>query len=209
VVRAYGVASPKSKIAHTAGEAVKHAQDLGYPIVLKIVSPDILHKTDIGGVVLNLDSADAVRSAFEGIISRVRRFMTDAQIYGVMVYKMVPEGKEMIIGMSRDVQFGPLIMFGLGGIYVNLLRDVSFRIPPLSERDVNEMVEETKAYTLLKGIRGEHPSDVDAVVETILRVGQLAMDFPQIVEMDMNPVIVYEEGNGCIALDVKIILTMD
>ena len=209
VVEAYGIRAPRSRVARTVEEAVRCAEGLGYPVVLKIVSPDILHKTDIGGVALNLRSADEVRSAFDGIMSRVTRFMARARIYGVMVYRMVPAGKEMIIGMSRDVQFGPLVMFGLGGIYVNLLKDVSFRLPPLSEQEAREMIEETRAYTLLKGIRGEPSSDVAAVVETILRVGQLVWDFPQIVEMDINPVIVYEEGNGCIALDVKITLTKD
>jgi len=201
VVRAYGIRTIESKVAMNAEEAVSFAEDLGYPVVLKIVSPDILHKTDVGGVALNLRSAEEVRSAFEGIIR--------ARIYGVMVYRMVPQGKEMIIGMSRDIQFGPLVMFGLGGIYVNFLKDVSFRLAPLSEQEATRMMEETKAFTLLKGIRGERPSDIAALRETILRVGQLVWDFPQIVEMDVNPVIVYEEGDGCIALDVKITLTKD
>ena len=209
VVEAYGIRTPTSKVARTAEEAVKYAEALGYPIVLKIVSPDILHKTDIGGVALNLRSAKDVRSAFEGIMSRVTRFMDRVRIYGIMVYRMVPKGREMIIGMSRDLQFGPLVMFGLGGIYVNFLKDVSFRLAPLSEQDAMQMMEETKAYTLLRGIRGEPPSDITALREAILRVGQLVWDFPQIVEMDINPVIVYEEGDGCIALDVKITLTKD
>jgi acyl-CoA synthetase (NDP forming) len=209
VVEAYGISAPRSRVARTAEEAVSFAEEFGYPVVLKIVSPEILHKTDIGGVALNLRSAEEVRSAFEGIMSRVTTFMARARIYGIMVYKMVPMGKEMIIGMSRDVQFGPLVMFGLGGIYVNFLKDVSFRLAPLSEREAMQMMEETRAYTLLKGIRGESPSDVAALRETILRVGHLVWDFPQIVEMDINPVIVYEEGEGCIALDVKITSTKD
>ena len=209
VVEAYGIRAPKSKVARTAEEAVRYAEEFGYPIVLKIVSPDILHKTDIGGVALNLRSAEEVRSAFEGIMMRVSRLMGRVRNYGVMVYRMVPAGKEMIIGMSRDVQFGPLVVFGLGGIYVNFLKDVAFGLAPLSEKEARSMIEETKAYTLLKGIRGETPSDIAALRETILRVGQLVWDFPQIVEMDINPVIVYEEGEGCIALDVKITLTKD
>ncbi len=209
VVDAYGIKAPRGRVARTAEEAVRYAEELGYPVVLKIVSPDILHKTDIGGVALNLRSAEEVRSAFEGIISRINRFMAQARIYGIMVYRMVPKGREMIIGMSRDVQFGPLVMFGLGGIYVNFLKDVSFRLAPLSEQEARGMIEETKAYTLLKGIRGEPPSDLSALKEALLRVGQLVWDFPQIVEMDINPVIVYEEGEGCIALDVKITLTKD
>lgn len=209
VVEAYGIRSTNNRLANSAEEAVKFAEDLGYPVVLKIVSPDILHKTDIGGVVLNLRSAEEVRSAFYGILTGVRRYMPKARIYGVMVYHMVPLGREIIIGMSQDVQFGPLVMFGLGGIYVNFLKDVSFRLAPLSEYEAQRMMEETRAYTLLKGIRGEEPSDVDALKNTLLRVGQLVWDFPEIVEMDINPVIVYEWGEGCIALDVKITLTKD
>lgn len=209
VVEAYRIRAPRSIVAQTIEEAVGYAEELGYPVVLKIVSPDILHKTDIGGVALNLRSNEDVSSAFEGITTRVTRFMPRARIYGVMVYRMVPAGREMIIGMSRDVQFGPLVMFGLGGIYVNFLKDVSFRLAPLSEQEAQRMIEETKAYTLLKGIRGEPPSDIAALKETLLRVGQLVWDFPQIVEMDINPVIVYEEEEGCIALDVKITLTKE
>jgi len=209
VVEAYGIKAPQTKVAHTPEEAARYAQELGYPAVLKIVSPDILHKTDIGGVALNLKTPEEVMSAFDSIMARAAQFMGSARIYGVMVYRMVPMGREMIIGMSRDVQFGPLMMFGLGGIYVNFLKDVSFRLAPLSKREARQMIEETKAYTLLKGIRGEPPSDIAALSDALLRVGQLVWDFPKILEMDINPVIVYQEGNGCIALDVKITLTKD
>jgi acetyltransferase len=209
VVEAYGIRSIRNNLVRSSDEAVAYAEELGYPVVVKIVSPDILHKTDIGGVVLNVRTAEEVRSAFDGILMSVGRFVPDARIYGVLVYRMVPQGKEMIIGMSQDIQFGPLVMFGLGGIYVNFLKDVSFRLAPLSEDEAQSMMEETRAYILLKGIRGEQPSDVKALKNTILRVGQLVWDFPQIVEMDINPVIVYGEGEGCIALDVKITLSKD
>ncbi len=209
VVEAYGIQAPESKVAKTAEEAAEYAEELGFPVVLRVVSPDILHKTDVGGVVLNLKTTDDVRNAYDGILTGVARFMPRARIHGVMVYHMVPRGREMIIGMSQDVQFGPLVMFGLGGIYVNFLKDVSFRLAPLSEPEAREMMEETKAYALLKGIRGEPPSDTEALKNTILRVGQLVWDFPEIVEMDINPVIVYGWGEGCIALDVKMTLTKD
>jgi acetyltransferase len=189
--------------------AAEYAEELGLPVVLRVVSPDIIHKTDVGGVVLNLKTTEEVRNAYDGILTGVARFMPRARIHGVMVYHMVPRGREMIIGMSQDVQFGPLVMFGLGGIYVNFLKDVSFRLAPLSEPEAREMMEETKAYALLKGIRGEPPSDTEALKNTILRVGQLVWDFPEIVEMDINPVIVYGWGEGCIALDVKMTLTKD
>jgi acyl-CoA synthetase (NDP forming) len=207
IVGAYGMPAPVNRLVNNAEEAVKAAEELGYPIVLRIVSPDILHKTDIGGVALNLNSPEEIRQAFDRIITSVSMLMPKARIYGVMVYHMVPKGMEMIIGMSQDVQFGPLIMFGLGGIYVNFLKDVSFRLAPLSEPEACGMMEETKAYTLLKGIRGEEASDIEALRDMLLRVSQLVMDFPEIVEMDINPVIVYGEGKGCYALDVKITLT--
>ena len=207
VVGAYGMPAPANRLVDNAEEAVKAAEELGYPIVLRIVSPDILHKTDIGGVALNLNSPEEIRQAFDRIITSVSMLMPKARIYGVMVYHMVPKGMEMIIGMSQDVQFGPLIMFGLGGIYVNFLKDVSFRLAPMSEPEARGMMEETKAYTLLKGIRGEEASDIEALKDMLLRVSQLVMDFPEIVEMDINPVIVYGEGKGCYALDVKITLT--
>jgi acetyl coenzyme A synthetase (ADP forming)-like protein len=209
VVEAYGITAPENHLAQSPEEAAIYAEELGYPVVLRIVSPDILHKTDVGGVVLNLNSAEEVASAYNGIITNVSRYMPRARIYGVMVYHMVPKGREMIIGMSQDIQFGPLIMFGLGGIYVNFLKDVSFRLAPLSEPEAREMIEETKAFTLLKGIRGEPPSDIESIKMTLLRVGQLVSDFPEIVEMDINPIIVYGEEEGCTALDVKITLTKD
>jgi acetyltransferase len=209
VMEAYGVNTTRDMLASSAEEAARFADELGYPVVLKIVSPEILHKTDIGGIRLDLGSVEEVRSAYEAIMNSVYTLMPQARVHGVAVSRMVTPGKELIVGMSQDVQFGPLVMFGLGGIYVNFLKDVSFRLAPLSEGEAQEMMEETKAYTLLKGIRGEPPSDIDALRETILRVGQLVSDFPEIVEMDLNPVFVYEEGEGCIALDVKITITGD
>lgn len=209
VMEAYNINVSKCKLANTPEEAVELARDIGYPVVLKISSPDILHKTDIGGIELDLSSDEEVERAFNNIMTRVRNLMPQANIMGITVYDMVPEGREMIIGMSRDVQFGPLIMFGLGGIYVNFLEDVSFQLAPLSEREAQNLMEDTKAYTLLKGIRGEPPSDIDCLREMLLRVGQLVTDFPEIAEMDINPVFVYENGEGCIALDVKITLTRE
>ncbi|MFB0543670.1 MAG: acetate--CoA ligase family protein, partial [Candidatus Bathyarchaeia archaeon] len=207
VARAYGIHVPLVKVATRAEEAVRSAEEIGYPVVLKVVSPEILHKTDVGGIVLDLKSPEGVRGAYGSILSRVSRYMPRAHIYGVLVTKMVPQGKELIIGVSRDIQFGPLVMFGLGGIYVDFLRDISFRLAPLSLEDAREMVGETKAYTLLKGVRGESPSDINALLNTLLRVSQLAADFPEIVEMDINPLFAYEEGKGCIAIDVKITLS--
>jgi acetyltransferase len=170
---------------------------------MKIESPQILHKTDIGGVKLGVQTPDEVRSSFYELIGKAHIFSPSANILGVNLQKMVPQGREVIIGMSKDVTFGPLLMFGLGGIYVNLIRDVSFRLAPLSKEKARLMLEETKAYTLLKGIRGETSSDIDSVIDVILKVSKLVMDFPEINELDINPLFVYEQGSGCLALDIK------
>lgn len=202
VAKAYGVPASSIKLARTADEAAVIAESIGYPVVMKIESPNILHKTDIGGVKMNLLSADEVKTSFYELIGRAYTFYPSARVLGVNVQKMIPSGREMIVGMTRDVTFGPLIMFGLGGVYVNFLKDVSFRLTPLTKEEALEMVRETKAYTLLRGIRGEAASDIDSVVNTLLRASQLVMDFPEINEMDINPLFVYEKG--CIAIDVKI-----
>jgi acetyltransferase len=207
VAEAYGIPAPGSGLAKTAEEAVEHAERMGYPVVMKVVSPEIMHKTDIGGVELNLSNANMVKIAFEEIMRKSRRAQPLAKIYGITVDKMVPKGREMIIGMSRDPQFGPMVMFGLGGIYVNFLKDVAFRLAPMNERDAQQMMEETRSYSLLKGVRGEAPADIDSLREAILRVGYLVWDFPELKDLDINPIFVYDEGKGCSALDVKITLS--
>ncbi len=206
VVEAYGINAPGSRLAKTVDEALKHSEKIGYPVVLKVVSPDIMHKTDIGGVELNLANANMVRIAFEEIMRKSKKAQPLAKIYGITVDKMVPRGREMIIGMSRDPQFGPMVMFGLGGIYVNFLKDVSFGLAPLNEREAQQMMEETKSYILLTGVRGEAPADVESLREAIIRISHLAWDFPELSEIDINPILVYDEGKGCIALDVKMTL---
>ena len=206
VVEAYGINAPSSKLAKSPEEAVNHADEIGYPVVMKIVSPDIMHKTDIGGVELNLSNAQMVRIAFNEIMRKSRKAQPLAKIYGITVDKMVPRGREMIIGMSRDPQFGPMVMFGLGGIYVNFLKDVAFRLAPLNEREAQQMMEETRSYTLLKGVRGQAPADIDSLREAILRIGHLVWDFPELKDLDINPMLVYDEGKGSIALDVKMTL---
>ena len=207
VAKSYGIPVPESELAQNVRQAVEAAKKIGYPVAMKVVSPQILHKTDIGGVKLNLKSDRDVVIAFNEIIRNANLLMPEARILGVEVQKMVPTGREMIIGMNRDVQFGPLIMFGLGGIYVNILKDVSFRLAPVSIQEASEMIAETKAYALLRGIRGEPPADIDAVLDTILRVSQLSMDFEEISEIDINPLFVYERNKGVLALDVKITVT--
>jgi acetyltransferase len=182
------------------------ADSIGYPVALKIVSPEILHKTDLGGVVLNITSCVEVKRNYDIILGKTRGLMPQARIFGVLVQEMVPKGKEVIVGAVRDAQFGPLMMFGLGGIYVNFLRDVSYRLCPLTKSEAKEMIEETKAYILLRGVRGESPSDIDSVVDIILKVSQIMSQFEEIVEMEINPLFVYEEKKGCVAVDIKMVI---
>jgi acyl-CoA synthetase (NDP forming) len=206
VLAAYGVPLPKSVLAKSAEEAVAAAEAIGYPVVLKIASPDILHKTDIGGVKLNLDSAADVRDAFDLIVYRATRHMPDATIWGCQVQQMVRGGKECIIGVNRDPQFGPLLMFGLGGVYVEALKDVTFRVAPIDRREAREMITEIRAYNLLRGVRGELPSDLEQIADTLVRVSQLVTDFPEIVELDINPLLVFPAGQGVLGLDMRLAL---
>lgn len=207
VVEAYGVEVAAPRLAKTADEAAAIAEKVGYPIALKVASPNILHKSDVGGVKLSLMSAAAVREAFTVMMNKCTA-IPDAKVYGIEVQRMMPKGQEVIVGMVRDNVFGPMIMFGMGGIYVNLMKDVSFRLSHgLTVEDVRDMVQETKAYTLLKGYRGEAASDISAVEGTIASVAALVNDFPEIEELDINPLFVY--GKGSSALDVKITLTKE
>ena len=206
IMKAYGIMVPEGGFAQNLKQAITIANSIGYPVALKIISPHIVHKTDIGGVALNIKSDYELENAYDTMMRNAAMLMPQARVYGVEVQKMVPPGKEVIVGVHRDLQFGPLIMFGLGGIYVNLIKDVSFRLAPLSRRKAYEMIMETKAYTLLRGFRGEIPFDVESVVDVLLRVSRLVMDFREIVELDINPLFVYEKGKNSLALDVKITL---
>lgn len=206
IIKAYGIDVPRCGIASTADEAVAIAEEIGFPVAMKIVSPDILHKTDIGGVKLNLQNPSDVRDAFDLIIYRVTRYMPDARIWGIQVQEMIKGRREVIIGMSTDPQFGPVIMFGLGGVYVEALKDVSFRVAPISREEAEEMIRETRSYALLVGVRGEPPADIGAIIDVILRISQLSMDFPEILELDINPLLVGEKGKGAVAVDSRIIL---
>jgi acetyltransferase len=206
ILAAYGVPLPKSMLAKDVDKAVAAAQSIGYPVVMKIASPDILHKTDIGGVKLNLNSESDVRDAFDLIYYRATRHMPEATIWGCQVQQMVKGGREVIIGMNRDPQFGPLIMFGLGGVYVEALKDVTFRVAPIDRREAREMLGEIRAYKLLRGVRGEKQSDLEAIADTLVRVSQLATDFPEIVELDINPLLVFPAGQGVLGLDMRLAL---
>jgi acetyltransferase len=209
ILVAYGLEIPPSDVAESADQAAAIASQMGYPVVLKVASPDILHKTDVGGVKVGLSSASDVRDAFDLIIYRAQRYLPEARLWGCLVQKMAPPGLEVLIGMNRDPQFGPLVTFGLGGIYVEALKDVSFRLAPFSRREAQAMLEEIRARALLDGLRGQPPADKETVVETLLRIGQLVLDFPEIAELDINPYMVYERGHGGIAIDMRLVLKSD
>ncbi len=207
VMEAYGIRVTESRLASTAEEAVRLAEEIGFPVVLKIASPDILHKTDIGGIKLDVRTPADVRDAFDLLTLRAMRYMPDAELWGCQVQEMVGGGREIILGMNRDPQFGPLMMFGLGGIYVEALKDVTFRIAPFSRDEARAMLTEIRAVNLLRGVRGEPPADMEAIEDVLLRLSQLVADFSEIVEMDINPLIVFERGRGAISVDMRLVLS--
>lgn len=207
IVAAYRLPLPQSQLALNAEQALRWAKEIGYPVVMKIISPDILHKSDIGGVQVGLRDEKEARLAYEEIINRAHRYVPDADVWGVAVQEMVPVGKEVILGITKDPTFGHLMMFGLGGIYVEVLKDVVFRVAPVTRAEAQEMVREIRSFALLAGARGEKPSDVGAIVECILRVSQMVIDFPQIVELDINPLFAYEDGQGAMAVDARIVIS--
>ena len=206
VMAACGLKLPASELARSPEEAVEVANRIGYPVVMKISSPDILHKSDVGGVRVGVANAAEVRDAFELIEYRARRYQPNATISGVLVQQQAPKGRECLVGVSRDPQFGPLVGFGLGGIYVEVLKDVVFRLAPLSREEATAQVRAIRAFQILSGARGQPAADLDVVIDTVLRVSQLVTHFPEIVEMDINPLVVYDKGQGGIVLDARIIL---
>jgi acetyltransferase len=210
ILKAYDLKIPQSKLAKNADEAVDIASELGYPVVMKIASPDILHKTDVGGVKVDLESADQVRDAFDLMIFRTERYLPEAQIWGCQVQEMAPPGgMEVLIGMNRDPQFGPLVTFGLGGIYVEALKDVTFRVAPFTRLDAEAMLTEIRSKALLEGVRGKPPVDKEALISVLLKIGQLVQDFPEIAELDINPLIVYPKGQGALAIDMRLVLASE
>lgn len=205
VLKAYGLPTPKTILARSSDEAVAAAEEIGYPVVLKIASPDISHKSDVGGVRVNLRDADEVMRTFKDITARAQRMRQDAYIAGCLVQEMAPAGvREVIIGFKRDEQFGPMLMFGLGGIYVEIMKDISFKLAPLSRQDAFEIVREIKSYMLLKGLRGEQPVNFTALEEIIMTMSQMALDLPQVWEAEFNPVLVNHER--AIVADVRMTL---
>jgi 4-hydroxybutyryl-CoA synthetase (ADP-forming) len=206
VLQAYGFPTPQSILCTTEQEGIDAARQIGYPLVMKIVSPDIIHKSDAGGVKVGVKTDDELKSAFRTITENALKYKSDAKIKGVLVQEMVKSAKETILGASQDPTFGPVIMFGLGGIYVEVLKDVVFRVAPIDEQEAINMVESIKTIKLLKGVRGEKPSDLRAIADSLQRLSQLVVDFQEIKEFDINPLLVLEEGKGARVVDARIIL---
>jgi len=204
VLRAYGFPLPKSTLAKTENDAGKIAKKIGYPVVMKIASPQIIHKSDAGGVKVNLKNDKEVKAAFKTIVTNAKKYNKKAEIKGVLIVEMIKGGKEMIIGSKLEPGMGPVIMLGMGGIYVEVLKDVTFKLAPVTDKEADDMISSIKMKKILEGVRGEKPSDVKKLSECIQRLSQLVTDFKEIKELDMNPVLVMEQGKGCKILDVRI-----
>ena len=207
VLATAGINVAETTLATSPDDAAKAAAKAGFPAVLKIVSPDVTHKSDVGGVKIGLEDEAAVRAAYDDIVGAVKERQPKARIEGVAVQAMARHGTEVIVGMSKDPQFGPVLMFGLGGIFVEVLKDVSFRIVPLEEHDAREMIGEIKGRAILDGVRGAEPADIDALAGLLLKLSAFAEANPQVEELDLNPVFAYEDG--CIAVDARIVVSAE
>ena len=207
VLKAYGFPVLDFRLARDEQECIKYAKEVGYPVVLKIVSPDIFHKVDVGGVKLNIEDEVQLKKAYGDILDNVKSTRPEANIWGILVQKMAKGGKETIIGVNRDPNFGHLLMFGLGGVYVEALNDVTFRIAPIRDLSAQNMIKEIRGYRILEGYRGEPPSDIAAIAECLERLSQLVTDFEEIAELDINPLLVFEKGKGARVADVRILVS--
>ena len=206
VLTAWGVQVNRTELARDLSEAIKVAREVRYPIVLKIASPDIIHKSEAKGVKVGLSSELELRQSFGELIDNARAYKPDAKILGVTIQEYLPPAREVIVGTLQDPSFGATVMFGLGGVWVEILEDVSFKLAPLSAEDARGMVQEIKGYPVLAGIRGAPPADINALVDIIQKVGQLAHEFPEIAEMDLNPIFAFDDGKGAVVADARIIL---
>jgi len=204
LLHAAGVPVARTVLAATKEDAREKAAQVGYPVVLKIVSPDIAHKSDVGGVKVGLEDEAAVSAAFDEIITNATKAVPHATITGVAVQHMAPAGTEVIVGMTTDPQFGPVVMFGLGGIMVEVMKDVSFRVVPLAERDAEQMIDEISASAILDGVRGQAPADKAAIKSAILKVSEFVEANPDVRELDLNPMMIY--ADGAIAVDARIVI---
>ncbi|MCW3986205.1 MAG: acetate--CoA ligase family protein [Candidatus Bathyarchaeota archaeon] len=204
ICQEYNIPVTRFEVAKKEEEAVKFAEEIGFPVVLKIVSPDIIHKSDVGGVMLDLKTGPEVERAYRTILANVNNHQPSAKIFGILVQEMAPSSTEVIIGAIKDDQFGPTVMFGLGGIFVEILKDVAFRIAPVTKQEAELMITEIKAYPVLKGYRNQPPLDINAIAEIIVNTSKLVTDHQEIKELDLNPIMVYEKGAKTV--DARIIL---
>jgi acetyltransferase len=209
ILELYGFPVVPEELATTPGHAATIAERIGFPVVMKVDSDDIIHKSDVGGVVLNVKSSREAEISFGRIMQQIRNAKPDAVVNGIQVSKMITSGEEVILGIKRDPSFGPVVMFGLGGLYVEVFKDVSFRIAPIDDIIADSMIREIKSYRILEGIRGKLPRDIASVKECLIRLSQLALDCPQIKELDINPLIVLEKGSGCYVADARLMLQSD
>ena len=200
----YGIPVTRFKVARTKEEAVKFAEEIGYPVVLKVVSPDVIHKSDVGGVILNLENSGEIEDAYDKVLANVKKHKPDAGIMGVLVEEMAPQSTEVIVGAAKDFKARTNLMFGLGGIFVEIYKDVTFRVAPITEKDARTMITEIKAYPILKGYRGRPPADIEAILQILMNTSKLVIDHPEIKELDLNPIIVYEKSAKTV--DARIIL---
>lgn len=206
LLKCYGFNTMPTKLAKDVTEAVAHAEEVGYPVVMKIYSPQILHKSDAGGVIVKLRTADEVREAYAKIIENAVAYNPKAFIEGVLIQKMAPKGEEVILGANRYPVFGPLIMFGIGGIFVEVFQDVEFRLAPILRNEAHRMITSIKGYKLLKGFRGRPETDIMAVERCLVSLSDMVVAHPEIAELDINPLRVFEKGNGTAVVDCRIIL---
>jgi acetyltransferase len=206
ILHCYGFLLLQSRLINDPGELAAAVREVGAPVAMKIVSPDIVHKFDVGGVRLKIKTVDEARRTYDEIMESVLRHKPSARIHGILVETMARGGVEVILGATRDPKFGPLCMFGLGGTFVEAIRDVTFRIAPMWESSAENMISSIKAYRVLRGIRGTPPSDIKAIKDCMLRLSQLVTDHPEIAELDINPLIVYPEGDGCVVADSRMVL---
>lgn len=199
-----GIPCARFLLARNIDEAIKSAESIGYPVVLKIVSPSILHKSDVGGVVTDVRNVAQLRASYRDILANVKKQMPDVEITGMLVEEMIPPSTEVVVGATKNSQFGSVIMFGLGGVFVEILKDVSFRAAPIDANDALEMITELRAYSILKGYRNRPPADIDALIDILLRVSTLVVEYPEIGEIDLNPIL--SSGEGTKVVDARILL---
>jgi acetate---CoA ligase (ADP-forming) subunit beta len=206
ILQQIGISVPDFRLARSADEAVELAQFIGFPLAIKIVSPQIIHKSDAKGVMLNIKNEDELRRGYEEIIYNAKKYNQNAEIIGVSIQEMIIGNREVIVGMNRDPVFGPVLLFGAGGIFVEVLNDVTLKVLPLAEIDIENMFTEIQASKILTGYRGCQPADLSSLKEIIQKIAKLSEEFPEISEFELNPVVVYEQGNGAVAVDARIIL---